>query len=138
MQKIKFRIPDTELRIETTRSGGPGGQNVNKVASKVQLRFCVGASNVFSEEQKVQLRSTFGSRLNAEDEIMIDVDEERSQIQNRAIAIQRLHELVSAALQPTRIRRPTRPTFTAQERRLTEKKIIGERKRARRSIIIEN
>lgn len=132
---LPIHIPDHELRIETARSGGPGGQNVNKVSSKVQLRWCIGASGVVSSEQKDQIRHALGSRINMYDEAMVDVDEERSQAQNRETAIGRLHELVEDALKPKKIRRPTRPTRASKERRLTEKKKVGERKRARQRIV---
>lgn len=129
---LSSTIPDNEIRIETSRSGGPGGQNVNKVASKVQLRWPVGASLVFSLEEKFRIRRELSHRINQEDELMIDVDEERSQMQNKDIAIARLHELVHKALAPKKIRRKTRPTRGSKERRLTEKKKVGERKRTRR------
>lgn len=133
-----IKIPDSELRIDTVRSSGPGGQNVNKVATKVHLRWSVGATNVVSQEQKDHLRLALVSRLNANDELMVDVDEERSQAQNREIAIRRLHELVTVALRPKKVRRPTRPTRASKERRLEEKKKVGERKWARKSIKIND
>ena len=127
-----IRIPDQELRIAATRSGGPGGQNVNKVASKVQLRWCVGAASVFSLEDKERIRRALAHRLNDADEIMIDVDEERSQAQNRETAGRRLRELVARALIPIKKRRPTRPTRSSQEKRITEKKKMGKKKQGRK------
>lgn len=129
-----LHIPDNELRIETARSGGPGGQNVNKVSSKVQLRWLIGASGVVSLQDKDRIRHELASRINLADEVMVDVDGERSQAQNRAIAVARLHELVAEALKPRKIRRPTRPTRASKERRLALKKKTGERKRARQSV----
>ena len=76
------------------------------------------------------------SRLNADDEIMVDVDEERSQAQNRQTAAERLQELVTVALTPKKVRRLTRQTHAAKERRLTEKKKAGERKRGRKPVSI--
>lgn len=127
-----IRIPPHELRIETARSSGPGGQNVNKVESKVQLRWHVGASGIFDDAEKERIRRAFASRLNQADEVMVDADDERSQAQNRDTAIARLHKLVAQALKPKKTRRPTRPTRAAKERRLIEKKKIAERKRGRR------
>ena len=134
MSMNKINIPDHELRIETARSGGPGGQNVNKIESKVQLRWSVGESGIFDEREKERIRRVLTHRLNQDDEVMVDVEEERSQAQNRETAIARLHELVAAALAHKKIRRRTRPTRASKERRLTEKKKIAERKRGRREI----
>ncbi|HYE59874.1 MAG TPA: alternative ribosome rescue aminoacyl-tRNA hydrolase ArfB [Candidatus Kapabacteria bacterium] len=127
-----IRIPDQEIVIDTVRSSGPGGQNVNKVSSKVQLRWNVGQSSVVSFGQKELIRHALANRMNAEDEVMVDVDEERSQLQNRMIAIDRLQTLVNTALIPKKVRRATRPTRASKERRLDQKRKVGERKRARR------
>jgi ribosome-associated protein len=124
-------IPPSEFRVVSARSGGPGGQNVNKVESKVQLRWPVGASAVFSDAQKDRIRTALQNRINTEDELMIDVDEERSQAQNRDIAIVRLHALVAEAVKPKKTRKRTRPTKASKERRLFEKKKMAEKKRLR-------
>ncbi len=129
-----LRIPESEFRIETARSSGPGGQNVNKVATKVQLRWNIGNSSVLTYEEKEIVRSQLENRINMEDELMIDVQEERSQLQNREVAIQKLHALVETALRPKKIRRPTRRTLASKERRLIAKKITGEKKRIRRVV----
>lgn len=128
------RIPESEYTIEAVTSSGPGGQNVNKVATKVQLRWNIGNSNVLTYEEKEAVRSQLENRINLEDELMVDVSEERSQAQNREAAIAKLHALVGAALKPRKIRRPTRRTFASHERRLGDKKQIGQKKRTRRVV----
>ena len=129
---MSLHIPESEFTIDTARSSGPGGQNINKVATKVQLRWNIGASSVLMYEEKKAIRTQLENRINSDDELMIDVQEERSQAQNRKIAIAKLHALVNVALKPNKIRRPTRRTFASKERRLNAKKIIGEKKRIRR------
>lgn len=128
------RIPETEYTIEAVTSSGPGGQNVNKVATKVQLRWNIGNSRVFTYEEKEAIRSQLENRVNLEDELMIDVSEERSQLQNRETAIEKLHTLVGQALKPVKTRRSTRPTRASREKRLDFKKRVGEKKRFRKMV----
>ena len=127
-------IPPHELRIETARSSGPGGQNVNKVESKVQLRWRIGDSQALSDEQKTRLRQALANRINSDDELMVDVDDERSQAQNRDVAVARLQDLVQAALKPRKTRKKTKPTKASKERRLSDKKKTSVRKQLRRSV----
>lgn len=127
-----MKIPFDEVSICAVRSGGKGGQHVNKVATKVQLRWPVGESAVFSPEEKERIRQALTNRLNDDDEIMIEADAERSQAENRRIAIGRLHALVARALAPRNIRRSTKPTRAGKERRLLEKRKASEKKRVRK------
>ncbi len=124
-------IPSSEYTLEFARSGGPGGQNVNKVSSKAQLRFNVGASLVLSEDQKNRVREILKNRLTNEDEILVVAEDERSQIQNRELVVARFQELITQALHVPKKRRPTRPTYGSREKRLQTKKIISERKQSR-------
>lgn len=124
-------IPSSEFTLEFARSGGPGGQNVNKVSSKAQLRFNVGASLVLSEDQKNRVREILKNRLTNEDEILVVAEDERSQIQNRELVVARFQELITQALHVPKKRRATRPTYGSREKRLQTKKIISERKQLR-------
>lgn len=125
-------VPETELHIDFVRSSGPGGQNVNKTATKAQLRWPVGASRAYTEDQKAHIRAGAGKRLNADDEIVLWADTERSQPQNRAAVIKRLQRLVEAALTPRKARKPTRVTRAQKQKRLEEKRRQADKKSLRR------
>ena len=103
------------------RSSGPGGQNVNKVATAVELRFDVGASTL-PEDVKQRLRHLAGQRLVADDILLIDSREHRTQAQNREAARARLEALIEQASRKPKRRRPTKPTVGAREARLASKK----------------
>lgn len=125
-------VPEHELRIDFVRSSGPGGQKVNKTSSKAQLRWNVGASAAFTEEQKARIRAAAGSRLNADDEIVLSADTERSQFQNRDAAVARLQALVEGALAPRKERKATKVSRNQKRKRVEEKRRAGEKKRLRR------
>ncbi|MFO1426335.1 MAG: alternative ribosome rescue aminoacyl-tRNA hydrolase ArfB [Steroidobacteraceae bacterium] len=124
------RIPDADLGVSFIRSGGPGGQNVNKVASAVQLRFDLAGTLALAPRVKARLRALAGHRLIEEGAILIVARTHRSQEQNRREAEERLAELVLRALPEPKLRRATRPT-RAFERRLQSKQRRGLTKRAR-------
>ncbi len=125
-------VPESEIQLEFVRSSGPGGQNVNKTSSKAQLRWRVGDSQAFTEEQKAAIRAYAGNRLNNEDEIVLAAQAERSQVQNREEVIRRLQELVTDALAPKKERKATRVSRSQKEQRLSEKRRIGEKKQQRK------
>lgn len=114
-------IPDSELSLTFIRASGPGGQNVNKVASAVQLRFHVAGSRVLSEPVKARLRALSGRRLSAADELIIVARNHRAQEHNRRAAEERLAELVRRALVVPKTRKATRVPRAAHERRLDHK-----------------
>ena len=127
----KLAIPDNELTWSFVRSSGPGGQNVNKVASAVQLRYDLEGSVVLSEPVKSRLRHLSGRRLTTDGALLIVAREHRSQEQNRREAEERLAELVRRALVPPKVRKATAPTRGARERRLETKGRVQRTKRLR-------
>jgi ribosome-associated protein len=126
-------IPDSELSIDFIRASGPGGQNVNKVATAVQLRFNVRASPSLTEAVKARLVRVAGKRVTHDGVLVIEAKRYRTQEQNRADAKQRLEALLQKALLPPKSRRPTRPTLASRVRRVEAKKKRAGVKRLRQS-----
>lgn len=124
-------IPVDELHFRFTRGGGPGGQNVNKVETRVELLFDVTNSKNLTDEQKSVVRSKLASRINANGLLRIVVSKSRSQLQNREIAIERFIKLLQNALTPQRKRVPTRIPDEMKEKRLKYKKRRSEIKKMR-------
>jgi ribosome-associated protein len=128
----RLLLPASELRADFARAGGPGGQNVNKVASKVQLRFDVQNSRVLGEERKRRIRERLAGRLTASGELVLQASRYRSQARNMEDARDRLAQLLREALQTARTRVATRPTRGSKLRRQDAKKQPGALKRSRR------
>jgi len=124
-------IPEAELSESFTRSAGPGGQNVNKVASKVELRWNPGASAALRDADRAWLLGRLGRRLTAGGDLVVTSSATRDQARNRTDARIRLAELVRAALHRPRRRVATRPSRGSVERRLSGKKRRADTKRAR-------
>jgi len=124
-------IPDEEFEWKFIRSSGPGGQNVNKVASAVQLRFLLPLNTSLPTTAKNRLRRMAGQKLIDDGSILISARSERSQEQNRRDALERLAELIRAALIEPKVRKKTRPTRASKERRIESKKRRGTTKQDR-------
>jgi ribosome-associated protein len=125
-----LQIDERELRIDFVRASGPGGQNVNKVATAVQLRFDVNASSL-PDEVKSRLMKLARNRITTEGVLLIESKRFRTQEQNREDAVERFVELVRKAMVRPKTRKKTRPTAASKEERLKEKKKRGEIKRMR-------
>jgi ribosome-associated protein len=124
-------IPDSDLSVAFTRSAGPGGQNVNKVASAVQLRFALAANTTLRADVKARLRALAGKRVTDDGELLIVSRESRSQEQNRRLAEERLADLIRRALVAPKKRHATKPTRASRERRLDVKSRSQNTKRLR-------
>ncbi len=127
-----LQIDERELQFEYIRASGPGGQNVNKVATAVQLRFDIIHSPALASDVKGRLIRFAGKRVNADGVLLIEARRFRTQEANRDDAIQRFAELLRRSLVPPKPRRKTKPTAASREKRLQGKKRKGEVKRTRR------
>src|SRR5207248_1948898 len=126
-------IPAWEIQAGFSRSGGPGGQHVNKTESKVELRWWPASTAMrLTPEERARLVDRLEARLTTDGALVVVSSEERSQLRNREIAEGKLVALVRAALEPPRIRRKTRPSRASKVRRLDAKRRTGEKKRQRR------
>ena len=127
-----FSIDESELQFAFVRASGPGGQNVNKVATAVQLRFDVLHSSL-PNEVKERLKHLAGNKITTEGELLIEAKKFRTQEQNREDAIRRFVDLLQRAFQKPKARTKTKPTPASREKRLKQKKQRGEIKKMRQS-----
>jgi ribosome-associated protein len=121
-----------EVFYKTSRSGGKGGQNVNKVSTKVELLFEVNNSSLFSEEEKVLLNEKLQSRFNKDGYVQVICDEERSQYLNKEIALERLIVLLTNALHKPKLRKASKVSKAAKQARLGNKKLQSAKKADRK------
>lgn len=128
---MAFTIPPGELAFRASRSGGPGGQHVNKAATKVEVLWNVVASPALSDEQRQRLLTRLANRIDKDGNLHVASEQHRSQWRNREAATERLERLVRAAIKPPKRRKKTRPSRAAREKRLQEKRARAEKKRRR-------
>ena len=123
-----------ELIFTTSRSSGPGGQNVNKVNSKVTLRFDVLQSAGLTQEQKELILKKIGSRLTKEGSLLLTAQDKRSQLQNKEETLQKLNQLFIKIFTPRKARKPTKPSKAAKHARIKDKKQRSEKKQWRQKL----
>ena len=131
---MNFDITD-EVEIRTSRSGGKGGQHVNKVETRVELRWIPESSLVFTPEQKIRLTTKLANRINKEGVLIVKCDEDRTQLANRTIAFKKLGQLLENALKEEAVRKATRVPRAVKEKRLAGKKKRAEVKNLRKKVI---
>ena len=128
----RIRIPLREIGFRYVRSSGPGGQNVNKVASKAELRWPIGASEALPHDVRERFLGRYGARVNVDGELVLTCDRHRDRERNREDCLERLRTMLASVAEPPKRRKRTRPGRAAVERRLEEKRARGAIKKERR------
>lgn len=131
-EELKSRNFESEFIYSTSRSSGPGGQNVNKVSTKVELRFNVILTSILSEDEKELIFNKLKNKINKEGEIILVAQSERTQLMNKVAVTDKFYDLVSKALTVQKKRRSTRPTLSSNIKRLESKRSRGNIKKLRK------
>lgn len=132
LTEAQKKLVETEIVFSATRSSGPGGQNVNKVSSRVELRFSVLNSTVFSDDEKARISLKLKNRINSEGEMILTSQTGRSQLDNKEKAIEKFFELMEKALTIQKKRIKTSPSITSRLKRMESKKITALKKQLRK------
>ncbi len=122
---------EKEFAFQFSRSGGPGGQNVNKVATKAELRFHVDSSEALREEEKTRLKAKLANQITSDGYLLVVSQSERSQLANKEESIRKFYEMVRQALAKPKARKSTKPSFSAVRKRLDAKRKKAEKKSLR-------
>lgn len=132
VEELKKRNPEKEFVFSSSRSSGPGGQNVNKVSTKVELRFNLLLTSVFSEEEKAVILKKLKNKITCAGELVLTSQSERTQTGNREAVMEKFYNLLTRALTPPKKRTATNPTLASKIKRLDEKKKRSTVKKLRR------
>jgi len=136
MSEAILNIPDlsAEFIFQASRSSGPGGQNVNKVNSKIELRFNIQNSLILTDDQKEKLLSKLSTKISLDGFLIVISQRDRSQLVNKEDAIRKFYKLLEKALRPVKRRKSTQPTRSSVEKRLTGKRIKADIKQSRQKL----
>jgi ribosome-associated protein len=129
---IQERDMSGEFIYSSSRSSGPGGQNVNKVNTRVELRFNLTDSALLNDAEKLKIHTVLGNRINKEGYLILVSQSERSQLANKKKVTELFYKLLHKALLPVKKRKPTRPTMASKERRIESKKLLSQKKALRK------
>ncbi len=131
---MTFSVPESELEFQASRSGGPGGQHVNKSSTRIEVRWNVLETGILDDTERHRIMTRLSKRIDASGTIRVVSSRHRSQHQNREAAIRRLNQLIIDALEVPKVRRPTRTPRKAVESRLAAKRRRSETKKQRKPI----